>query len=66
MVELYVEDLKKSIEELELDKELEKYVNHHLGKTLEAFGTILSRKTRYCCCHFRDARATSSSLASMV
>lgn len=41
MVELYVENLKKSIEELELDKELEKYVKHHLGKMLEAFGIIL-------------------------
>lgn len=41
MVELYVQDLKKSIKELELDKELEKYVKHHLGKMLEAFGIIL-------------------------
>jgi hypothetical protein len=41
MVELYVENLKKSIMELELDKELEKYVKHHFGKMLEAFGTIL-------------------------
>ena len=41
MVELYVENLKKSIEELELDKELEKYVKQHLGKMLEAFGIIL-------------------------
>jgi len=41
MVELYVDDLKKSIKELELDKELERYVKHHLGRTLEAFGNIL-------------------------
>lgn len=41
MVELYVEDLKKSIKDLELDKELEKYIKHHLGKMLEAFGIIL-------------------------
>jgi len=41
MVELYAEDLKKSIKELELDKELEGFVRHHLGKMLEAFGIIL-------------------------
>ena len=41
MVELYLDDLRKSIEELGLDKELEKYVNHHLGKTLDAFGHVL-------------------------
>lgn len=41
MVELYVEDLKKSIKELEIDKELERFVKHHLGKMLEAFGIIL-------------------------
>ena len=41
MVELYVESLKKSIEELEVDKELTKFVNDHLGKMMEAFGTIL-------------------------
>jgi len=41
MVELYVEELKKSIKELEIDKELERFVKHHLGKMLEAFGTIL-------------------------
>ncbi len=40
MVELYVEDLKKSIEELELDKEPGKYIKRHPGKTLRAFGTI--------------------------
>jgi len=34
MVELYVEGLKKSIEELELDKELEKYVKHHSQPSL--------------------------------
>jgi len=41
MVELYVENLKKSIAELELDKELEKFVIRHLGKMLQAFATIL-------------------------
>jgi len=41
MVELYVEDLKKSIKELEVDKELGRFVRHHLGKMLEAFGIIL-------------------------
>jgi len=41
MVELYVEDLKKSIKDLGLDKELEKYIKHHLGNMLKAFGTIL-------------------------
>jgi hypothetical protein len=41
MVELYAEDIKKSIAELELDKELEKFVEKHLGRMLKAFGTIL-------------------------
>jgi len=41
MVELYVDDLRKSIAELLLDKELEGFVNHHLGKTLDAFGHVL-------------------------
>lgn len=41
MVELYVENLKKSIAELELDKELEKYVIRHLGRMYQAFSTIL-------------------------
>ncbi len=41
MVELYVENLKKSIAELGIDKELEKYVIHHLGRMLQAFGIIL-------------------------
>ena len=41
MVELYVENLKKSIAELELDKELEKFVIRHLGRMLQAFATIL-------------------------
>jgi len=40
-VELYAEDIKKSIGELELDKELEKFAEKHLGKMLKAFGTIL-------------------------
>ena len=41
MVELYVENLKKSITELEIDKELSKYVIHHLGRILQAFSTVL-------------------------
>ena len=41
MVELYVENLKKSIAELEIDKELEKYAIHHLGRMLQAFSIIL-------------------------
>jgi len=41
MVELYVENLKKSISELEIDKELGKHVIHHLGKILQAFSVIL-------------------------
>ena len=41
MVELYVEGLKKSIKELEIDQELAKFVSKHLGKMLNAFGTIL-------------------------
>jgi len=41
MVELYVENIKKSIKELGVDKELEKFISKHLGKTLNAFGTIL-------------------------
>lgn len=41
MVELYVDDLRKSIGELVLDKELERFVNHHLGKTLDAFSHVL-------------------------
>jgi len=41
MVELYVENLKKSITELEIDKELSKHVIHHLGRILQVFSTIL-------------------------
>ena len=41
MVELYADGIKKSIVELELDKELEKFVEQHLGKMLNAFSTIL-------------------------
>ncbi len=41
MVELYAEGVKKSIEELELDEELRKFAEKHLGKMLKAFSTIL-------------------------
>ena len=41
MVELYAEGIKKSISELGLDEELEKFVGKHLGKMLKAFSTIL-------------------------
>jgi hypothetical protein len=41
MVKLYVEGIKKSIGDLELDKELGKFAEKHLGKMLKAFGTIL-------------------------
>jgi hypothetical protein len=41
MVELYVQELKKSIKELEIDNELDKFVKAHLGKMLKAFSTIL-------------------------
>jgi len=40
MVELYAEGIKKSIRELELDEELEKFAEKHLGKMLKAFSTI--------------------------
>ncbi len=40
MVELYADGIKKSIGELGLDKELEKFVEKHLGKMLKAFSTI--------------------------
>ena len=56
MVELYVEDLKKSIKELELDKELEKYV----------FIQVLGLSWGFCCCHYQDAVATLSFLVSMT
>ena len=41
MVELYAEGIKKSIGDLELDKELGKFAEKHLGKMLKAFGIIL-------------------------
>jgi hypothetical protein len=41
MIELYAEGVKKSIEELELDEELRKFAEKHLGKMLKAFSTIL-------------------------
>ena len=41
MVESYADDIKKSIKELELDEELEKFAEKHLGKMLKAFSTIL-------------------------
>ena len=41
MVELYADGITKSIGELGLDKELEKFVEKHLGKMLKAFSTIL-------------------------
>jgi len=41
MVELYAEGIKKSIRELGLDDELEKFAEKHLGKMLKAFSTIL-------------------------
>ena len=41
MVELYAEGIKKSIGELELDEELRKFAEKHLGKMLKAFSTIL-------------------------
>ena len=41
MVELYADGIKKSISELELDKELEKFAEKHLGRMLKAFSTIL-------------------------
>jgi hypothetical protein len=40
MVELYAEGIKKSIRELELDEELRKFAEKHLGKMLKAFSTI--------------------------
>ena len=41
MVELYVQELKKSIKDLEIDNELAKFVKAHLGKMLKAYSTIL-------------------------
>ena len=41
MVESYADDIKKSIKELELDEELEKFAEKHLGKMLKAFSAIL-------------------------
>jgi len=41
MVELYADGIKKSISELELDEELEKFAEKHLGKMLKAFSAIL-------------------------
>jgi len=41
MVELYVQELKKSIKDLEIDNELAKFVKAHLGKMLKAFSSIL-------------------------
>ena len=41
MVELYADGIKKSISELELDEELRKFAEKHLGKMLKAFSTIL-------------------------
>lgn len=41
MVELYADGIKKSISELELDEELRKFAEKHLGKMLKSFSTIL-------------------------
>ncbi len=41
MVESYSDGIKNAIEELELDEELEKFAEKHLGKMLKAFSTIL-------------------------
>ena len=41
MVESYADGIKNAIEELELDDELEKFAEKHLGKMLKAFSAIL-------------------------
>ncbi|MBM3210931.1 hypothetical protein FJZ33_01840 [Candidatus Poribacteria bacterium] len=58
MVELYVENLKKSITELEIDKELSKHVIHHLGRILQVFSTILGPK--------QGLKKTSKELAGKI
>lgn len=42
MVEVYVEGLNKAIEELEVDKELRKFVSRHLKRVINAFETIIA------------------------